>query len=134
MTLQQAMSIIQPLVQNVLWPLIVFLLPWLFHRAISNLPIVRQILLTGIIKHAVQMVEQKFASMSPEEKRKAAEAAISTLAAFFDLKIDPDALNVILESFVWETKQTKLEVAELSTTGNRQPLPQISQFQQKENK
>ena len=111
MSIQQTVQVIQALVQSVLWPVLVALLPWLFLKAIKNLPIVKQILISGIVKHAVQMVAQKFGNLTPEEKRKEAELAIYSLAKFFGYNIDPVVVNTILESIVWETKQAVGQVA-----------------------
>lgn len=119
MSIQQIVQIVQALVQNVLWPLALFLLPWLFGKVLSRLPLVKQIIITSVVKHGVQMVMQKFGSLSPEEKRQKAEDAIYTLASFFGYSdLDPTVVNTILESIVWETKQTSLQplTAILDTT------------------
>jgi hypothetical protein len=121
MTTQQIVQIIQALIQNVIWPLALFLLPWLFGKVISHLPIVRQIIITGIVKHGVQMVMQKFGNLTPEEKKKKAEDAIYTLASFFGITLDPAVVNTILESIVWETKQSQVVETTLTTS----PLPAV---------
>lgn len=105
MSIQQTVQVIQALVQSVLWPVLVALLPWLFFKAIKSLPLVKQILISGIVRHAVQMVAQKFGHLSAEEKRQEAEQAIYALASFFGYTLDPAIVDIILHSIVWETKQ-----------------------------
>jgi len=71
------------------------------------MPAAKAAIIDKIVKHAVQSVEQKLALASGEEKRKAAEEAIYTMANFFGITLDPAVVSTILESFVWETKLSK---------------------------
>jgi hypothetical protein len=110
MTIQQTVQIIQALLQDVLWPVAAILVPVVWHKFKAHLPQNKQIVLDGIVRDAVQMVHQRFGNLSPEGKRKEAEDAIYASADFFEYKsLDPDVVRTILESIVWETKQTKLE-------------------------
>jgi predicted anti-sigma-YlaC factor YlaD len=112
MTTAQQTEIIVQLLQTILWPAIAALSVWLYHKLKAALPQNQQAVLDRIVQHAVQYVMQKFGDKSPEEKRKEAEKAIYALADFFKYKgLDPVVVNTILESIVWETKQTKIDPA-----------------------
>lgn len=118
----QQIELIVQLFQTIVWPAIAAGLLWLYHKLKKNLPANKQTVLDGIIQDAVQMVEQTLAKASPEEKRKAAQEAIYDAAAFLGINnLDPSIVNTILESFVWETKQVKLDpVVTLDTTSPKQ--------------
>lgn len=110
MSTQQIVELIQPVLQAVVWPAAGAFLLWLYHDLKTKLPANKQAVLGQIVKDAVQMVEQTLSNFSPQDKRKAAEMAIIELAAFFGYhNLDLEAVNTILESFVWETKQAVSE-------------------------
>lgn len=121
MTTAQQTEIIVQLAQTILWPAIAALSVWLYHKLKKDLPTNKATLLESIVRHAVQFVAQKFGDKPPEEKRKEAEVAIYTMASFFGIKdLDPDIVDTILESIVWETKQVKLDpVLTLDTTSTK---------------
>jgi len=71
----------------------------------QNLPEKQRAILEGIVQHGVQMVEQRYANYTPEEKRKEAEHAIYAAADFFELPApNPIVVRTILESTVWSVK------------------------------
>ena len=71
----------------------------------QSLPEKQRAILEGIVRHGVQMVEQRYADYSDEEKRKEAENAIYAAADFFELPApNPIVVRTILESTVWSVK------------------------------
>lgn len=70
----------------------------------QKLPEKQRAILENIVRHGVQMVEQRYADYSPEAKRKEAEQAIYAITDFFDYKPDPTVVRTLLESTVFSMK------------------------------
>lgn len=83
----------------------------------QSLPEKQRSILEKIIRDGVQMVEQRYANYSPEDKRKEAENAIYTAANYFGLPApDPVVVRTILESTVFSVKQSPTPPASPGTS------------------
>jgi len=102
--------------QELILGIISVVFPFLWHWAATlkqkslqrfeqSLPEKQRAFLKSIIQDGIQMVEQRYADYSDEEKRKEAEHAIYAAADFFKLPApDPIVVRTILESTVWSVK------------------------------
>ena len=111
-----------PQLTELILGIIAIVFPFLWHwagtqkqkaieRYTQNLPEKQRVFLESLVQHGVQMVQQRYANYSPEEKSKEAENAIYTAANYFNLNPDPTVVRTILESTVWSVKNAPIPPA-----------------------